>query len=550
MVAQSFHQSGPLVLNGSLTRLGQAMDLIREGCNSSSLMIEFENNYNNEHNTQPKETISATVTLETSESSNSTLEIQALEIASSLDKDHNLKLSRSGAAKACIETIKAHQGHPDVTILHLKKALGDNKKHYKTYLAILGMQPIALYQFRSPQETEALVKKFLGNAARIGKRLKPENEIKRTESVFKLGINLYELIYHKLRYEEHSPEVEKVLQKLSASYGHNMLVELSQLPAREMQVLTDALVADSNKREYATISIDRGIGHMLIGSRSDRPTIADLALDDSLDITIDVLKKLRRQLTEVARNVNYLGPLRDEPRVYWAQWSGNRSNLPVGIKGEYSADILSREPDHKTRFFSPDGEEISGTLDQAIDTWLSYLEVGENVTTENSGKLGFGLSISMNGSLRDLTSVGVGVSQVLPLLVAFFRIPPESSLLIEQPELHLHPKVQARIADFFMFARDDISVFVETHSEAIVTRIRRRVAEGQKSADSVRIIFVEPSADGAKSRLLEVSSYGDLSNWPTGFFDDDEDVRAILSANAKRARAMRATRGGQSINNG
>ncbi|WP_162528596.1 AAA family ATPase [Mycolicibacterium sp. CBMA 361] len=78
----------------------------------------------------------------------------------------------------------------------------------------------------------------------------------------------------------------------------------------------------------------------------------------------------------------------------------------------------------------------------------------------------------------DLTSVGTGVSQVLPVLVMCLQAPPGSLLLIEQPELHLNPAVQQKLADFLLaIAASGRQLLVETHSDYLITRLRLRTAK-------------------------------------------------------------------------
>src|SRR5699024_3410768 len=105
-------------------------------------------------------------------------------------------------------------------------------------------------------------------------------------------------------------------------------------------------------------------------------------------------------------------------------------------------------------------------------------------------------------------------------------------------ELHLHPAVQARLADLIMTARRDVSIVVETHSETFLTRIRRRVAEGKYPAHNINVIFVEPTGRGSVTRELAINSFGDLSEWPEGFFEDDGDIQAIVQANVARLAAQ------------
>lgn len=109
---------------------------------------------------------------------------------------------------------------------------------------------------------------------------------------------------------------------------------------------------------------------------------------------------------------------------------------------------------------------------------MKSLGVGTKVVIEDQRKLGRSLRLQVDGVSRDLTAIGVGARQLLPVVALVLGVPSRSVVLLEQPELHLHPAVQSRLADFLMFAREDIRILVETHSEYLVSRLRRRLAEG------------------------------------------------------------------------
>jgi len=141
----------------------------------------------------------------------------------------------------------------------------------------------------------------------------------------------------------------------------------------------------------------------------------------------------------------------------------------------------------------------------------------------------------VNGVHRDLTTIGVGASQLLPVLVAGLTVPVGSIVMIEQPELHLHPKVQSRLADFFLYARPGVKFLIETHSEYLITRIRRRVAEGKVVPAIVRVMFAEQHQGATSVRTLGMSEFGDFEVWPDGFFDaQDDDSLEIVRAVALR----------------
>ncbi len=142
-----------------------------------------------------------------------------------------------------------------------------------------------------------------------------------------------------------------------------------------------------------------------------------------------------------------------------------------------------------------------------------------------------------------LTDVGFGISQVLPALVQAFYAPPNAVVWMEQPEIHLHPSVQANLADAFISAVQayensaprNVQLIIESHSEHFLNRLQRRVAEEQLSSDEVAIYFVNRNKQGARLEPLRLNSFGEIENWSENFFGDEmADVAARTRAAMQR----------------
>jgi predicted ATPase len=122
-----------------------------------------------------------------------------------------------------------------------------------------------------------------------------------------------------------------------------------------------------------------------------------------------------------------------------------------------------------------------------------------------------------------LSSVGVGVSQVLPVILLCLLSEPADLLILEQPELHLHPPLQKRLADFLLvFVRAGRQILVETHSDHLVNRLRYQVAsdDTDEIRNLVKLIFAEQKDGITTYRESEINEYGGLSeDWPDGFLD-------------------------------
>ena len=145
-----------------------------------------------------------------------------------------------------------------------------------------------------------------------------------------------------------------------------------------------------------------------------------------------------------------------------------------------------------------------------------------------------------------LTDVGFGVSQVLPVIVECFYVPRRSIVIFEQPEVHLHPSVQADLADLFVDAiraeedgkPRECQFIIESHSEHFLRRLQRRIAEEALSEQDAALYFVHTGADGARLEELDVDAYGNIRNWPEGFFGDEmADLVARTEAQARRMQS-------------
>lgn len=241
----------------------------------------------------------------------------------------------------------------------------------------------------------------------------------------------------------------------------------------------------------------------------------------------------------LATRVQHLGPLRMDPQVVYRS-SPTANPGFIGAKGEYTASVLEtgghqwvqNTPTLRGQRPSPRRQKL---LD-AVNWWAAYLGIGDGFSTEDRGRLGLQLSVrpsDMNLDL-DLTSVGTGVSQILPVLVMCLQAPPGSLLLIEQPELHLNPAVQQRLADFLLaVAASGRQLIVETHSDYLITRLRRRTAEdaSERTRDTIAIIFAERHEGQTTYKSVKPALNGSMEDWPSGFFDESaQDSQALLEA--------------------
>lgn len=253
--------------------------------------------------------------------------------------------------------------------------------------------------------------------------------------------------------------------------------------------------------------------------------------------TSDLVLALERLLT----GISYLGPLRDLPRRVYP-WAGD-SPEHVGWKGERSIEAILSARD---RLVSPGPHGRNKPFAEVIARWLQIMGLIESFNVRPIGERGRlnEVVVRTPASPEDvlLTDVGFGVSQVLPVVVQCFYAPPGSTIILEQPEIHLHPAVQSSLADLFIEAiraREGgldrgVQIIVESHSEHFLRRLQRRIAEGLEP-NLAALYFCEAGRAGSRIRELDLDLYGNIRNWPENFFGDPmEDVALQTEAGLER----------------
>lgn len=245
----------------------------------------------------------------------------------------------------------------------------------------------------------------------------------------------------------------------------------------------------------------------------------------------------------------YLGPLRSHPKRIYA-WSGEPPP-DVGMQGEYAvAALLAAEADERKLNRGP--KKRQSQFAHFVATWMREMGVihSFNVKAVAEGRKEYEVLIKTHADAPEvkLTDVGFGISQVLPALVEAFYAPRNSTIWMEQPEIHLHPQVQAHLADALISAVQageggqarNVQLIVESHSEHFLSRLQRRVAEGLIAPEDVAIYFCNRSGKSAELEPLQLDLYGNIENWPDNFFGDEmEDVAARTTAAMNRKIAER-----------
>lgn len=231
--------------------------------------------------------------------------------------------------------------------------------------------------------------------------------------------------------------------------------------------------------------------------------------------------------------LEYLGPFRDKPeRTY--MFSGE-APLSVGVHGERAIDILVAD-------YFKKGKAKRGLLEKTSE-WMNTSGVSRKMILKELSERHFEIKLQHkeSGEIENLADVGFGCSQVLPVIVSGFNLPPGTTMVVEQPELHLHPRAQAELGTFFKeMAVKGNQVFIETHSEHLLLRLQSHVAKGDLSPEDINVFYVGAKKKGGKSAtFLRLDNDGYfIEDWPEGFFPErlEEAKRIAVNNLAKRSR--------------
>jgi predicted ATPase len=256
------------------------------------------------------------------------------------------------------------------------------------------------------------------------------------------------------------------------------------------------------------------------------------------------LQDLTLSLKNLFRAIYYVGPLRDFPERFY-QFSGEVP-MDVGVKGKNVINALLAA---SNRLISKGYKKFGEPFMELIGRWLVQMGLINSfqVVPISEGRKEFEVRIKIHKNSPEvlITDVGFGISQILPVIVQCFYTPPQSILIFEQPEIHLHPSVQSHLGDLFIEAihsREkgsdrNVQIIVESHSEHLIRRIQRRIAEESLRPDEVAIYFIKQEGGSAKLEELQIDIFGTIKNWPENFFGNDlEDLSQMTRAAIDRKR--------------
>jgi len=284
----------------------------------------------------------------------------------------------------------------------------------------------------------------------------------------------------------------------------------------------------------------RGISHQLIHHLSELTSLGPLR-----EVPVDFVPRLHREKSRVSTGLyawDELARLSPQPLLPYNKWLG-----PEGLDLGYRLEFVMFVPFQLEQQLDSNGTQLSPRWDKITEQHSGMVasdfpgQIYIVALREQKG-------MESNAVWHRPSSVGVGFSQIVPVVYHCLSPKPHRQLakkllLIEQPELHLHPRAQTRLGDLFLqsFGRvesnykgefiSDEQTIIETHSEHMLLRVLRRIREstnGDLPADFIdvspeilSVYYFEHSSEGVVATKLRIDETGEfIDRWPAGFFEE------------------------------
>lgn len=296
-------------------------------------------------------------------------------------------------------------------------------------------------------------------------------------------------------------------------------------------------VSSRDRFSLALCDGDARVEWTFAGDRRDMSMVVDtltingegVGLATELRHLLPVGEPSIRSLAGRLRGLTYIGASRANPRETYPLSDPNLVDV-VGAQGEHAASVLHWRRDQPVdAALGVPGMQARSFLRQ-VEGRMGMFFPGfrlDIARAPGTNAVSLGLRTSEDTEFHRATHTGFGLTQCLPIIVAALSVKEDDLLLIENPELHLHPSGQARMGRFLAeVARAGRQVIVETHSDHVLNGVRRAVKDGTVPSEEVAIHFFQPR-DESRPQVLSpvVGGDGRIDFWPPGFFDQfDRDA--------------------------
>jgi len=284
---------------------------------------------------------------------------------------------------------------------------------------------------------------------------------------------------------------------------------------------------------FEDLSIDKL--DQMIYVRSLIPSVLLGGLVSPRHAAYERLRTIREFATALRQQINkveFIGPFRSNPQRLYSLTGESPSN--VGKHGERALEIMMQDEKRK-------GKE-KRKLMELVSDWLKEAQIAKGIYTVPMTDRYFEVIVKnfYTGEEENLTDIGFGCSQILPVLIAGFNVRESGVFIVQEPEIHLHPKAQAELGSVFkVLYKKGVQLIIETHSEHLMLRLQSYVARGDIKAKDVNVYYVDPAGKRKKKELTKIEIGEDgyfTKEWPKGFFPE-------RLQEAKRLAGLSVTKG-------
>jgi len=273
------------------------------------------------------------------------------------------------------------------------------------------------------------------------------------------------------------------------------------------------------------------------------PSTYEIEINGNSSRQVPKLEGIKAIIIDFFKQVDYIGPLRELPKD---EYKNTGHNTTVGITGEYAAEVFSEHSEQQIDYLLIEEEndttrfvKKSDSLLNAVKYWLcEKFKLCEDIYSKKTSDSYIIYVRNQTGIESTIKHVGFGLSQIFPIVVEGLLLQTGHMLILEQPEIHLHPKIQSQLFDFLIaIVLQGKRVLIETHSDHLITRLRRRIAEDEENivAQEIGLTFIETNPKDLLFRNIGIDDFGALDYFPDDFIEKaDVELKAILKAQMKK----------------
>lgn len=250
------------------------------------------------------------------------------------------------------------------------------------------------------------------------------------------------------------------------------------------------------------------------GLRTQRESNQPQVIREEEELALRAMMRDAWGVSRFFQKVEYVGAMRMPPARTFL-YAGERRQR-VGANGEFAAAILAMDSVRR-------GGKAKGIRHNVVG-WLSAAGIASDLRIVPLSDRYYEIHVQhpITKEYENYADVGYGNSQVVPVLVAGYNLGRGDTFIVEEPEIHLHPKAQAELGDFFVDLHErGVQSIVETHSEHMIIRLQKHIASGRIKPTDICIYYTEPTPEGKTVRRLELDNRGVFTtDWPGGFFPE------------------------------